>query len=147
MKTFSLKKHSCVSRDELFRISTDIENFATIMPNYFKSLSIVEDSLKEKLVDEKISFLGRTVNVRTKHVVVHPNTHEVYILSGPLKGTSFIEHYDESLNGTEVTITVSLCLNGLMRFIPFLQKIIVNRMEYVFSAFLTSAEEFLKPSA
>ena len=147
MKTFSLKKHSCVSRDELFQISTDIENFATIMPNYFKSLSIVEDSLKEKLVDEKISFLGRTVNVRTKHVVAHPNIHEVYILSGPLKGTSFVEHYNESPNGTEVTITISLCLNGFMQFIPFLQKIIVNRMEYVFTAFLTSAEEFLKPSA
>ena len=146
MKTFSLKKHSSVSRDELFEISTDIENFANIMPNYFKSLSIVKNSLNEKLVDEKISFLGKTTNVRTKHVVVHPNIHEVYILSGPLKGTSFIEHYDGSPNGTEVTITISLCLNGFMRFIPFFQKIIVNRMEYVFTEFLISAEEFLKPS-
>ena len=82
------------------------------MPNYFKSLSIVKESSKEKFVDEEIVFLGKRVNVRTKHVVVYPNIHEVYILTGPLKGTLFIEHYVNLNSGTEVTITISLHLNG-----------------------------------
>ena len=147
MKIFSLKKYSPISRDSLFQISTDIENFDSIMPNYFRSLSVVEESSKEKFVDEQITFLGKTVDVRTKHVVIHPNIHEVYILTGPLKGTFFIEHYSQSGSGTEVTITVSLCLNGFLRFIPFLQNIIVKRMESVMTEFLSCAEKFLKNSA
>ena len=146
MKTFLMKKYSSASRDDLFQISTDIEKFDSIMPNYFKSLSIVEESSKEKFVDEQITFLGKTVNVRTKHVVIPPNMHEVYILTGSLKGTSFIENYSESDSGTEVTITVSLHLNGFLRFIPFIQKIIVKRMEFVMTEFLSCAEKFLKNS-
>ena len=144
MKTFSLKKHSSITRDDLFQISTDIEKFVFILPNHFKSLCIAKEYSNEKFVDEQISFLGKTVKVRTKHVIIHPDIHEVYILTGPLKGTFFIEHYDETDTGTEVTIDVSLCLNGFIRFIPFLQNIIVRRMESVFNEFLTCAEKFLK---
>ena len=146
MKNFCLKKYSPIPRDDLFQISTDIENFGSIMPNYFKSLSIVEESSKEKFVDEQITFLGKTVNVRTKHVVIHPNIHQVYILTGPLKGTSFIENYSESGSGTEVTITISLHLNGFLRFIPFIENIIGKRMEFVMTEFLSCAEKFLKNS-
>ena len=146
MKTFSLKKYSSTSRDDLFQISTDIENFSFIMPNYFKSLSVVKESSSEKLVDERISFLGKIVEVRTKHVITPPGIHEVYILTGPLKGTFFIEHYDESGTGTKVTIMISLCLNGFIRFIPFLKNIIAKRMEYVMTEFVLCAEKFLKNS-
>ena len=146
MKTFSLKKYSSISRDDLFQISTDIENFSSIMPNYFKSLSIVKESSKEKFVDEEIIFLGKRVNVRTKHVIIYPDIHEVYILTGPLKGTIFIENYYESDSGTEITITISLHLNGYLRFIPFLQNIIVRRMEFVMTEFLSCAEKFLQKS-
>ena len=144
MKQFSLKKHSSIPRDDLFRISTDIENFSSVMPEYFKSLSIIEESGKEKLVDEKISFLGKMINVQSKHVIIPPNVHEVHILTGPLKGTFFIEQYDKSDEGTDIQIDISLFLNGLMRFIPFLRNIIVRRMESVFSEFLICAEKFLK---
>ena len=147
MKTFLLKKHSCVSREALFQISTDIENFKLIMPNYFKSLVVVKESLNHKFVDEEISFLGKTVNVKTKHVIAPPNIHEVYILTGPLKGTFFIENYEELESGTEVTITVSLTLNGFLRFVPFLKRIFVRRMEFVMTEFLICAEKFLKTKA
>ena len=146
MKKFSLEKYSSITRDDLFQISTDIEHFPLVMPNYFKSLSIVEESSKEKLVDEKISFLKKTVTVRTEHVVIFPNIHEVYILTGPLKGTFFIEHYDVCNNGTKIRIDVSLSLNGLIRLIPFIQNIIARRMNFVFSEFLLCAEKFLKNS-
>lgn len=147
MKQFSLKKHSAIPRDDLFQISTDIENFSSVMPEYFKSLSIIEESENEKLVDEKISFLGKMINVRSKHVIIPPNIHEVHILTGPLKGTFFIEHYDKSNEGTNIQIDITLFLNGLIRFIPFLQNIIVRRMESVFSEFLICAEKFLKNSS
>ena len=144
MKQFSLKKQSSIPRDDLFQISTNIENFSSVMPEYFKSLSVIEESGKEKLVDEKISFLGKTVSVKSKHVIIPPNIHEVHILTGPLKGTFFIEQYDKSDEGTDIQIDISLFLNGLIRFIPFLQNIIVSRMESVFTEFLTRAEKFLK---
>ena len=144
MKKFFLKKYSSVPRDELFQISTDIENFASVMPNYFKSLSVVEDSSKEKIVDEQISFLGITTNVKSKHAVVPPNMHEVHILTGHLRGTSFIERYEKSGEGTEVQIDVSLCLNGLIRFIPIMEDIIARRMKSIFNEFIRCSEIFSK---
>lgn len=114
------------------------------MPEYFKSLIVVKDNHREKIVLEKISFLGQTITVKTKHVILPPNTHEVFILSGPLRGTSFIENYEISSNGTDIVISVNLQINGLLKFIPFLDKLLARKMSSVMSEFINSADNYSK---
>jgi hypothetical protein len=114
------------------------------MPEYFKSLIVVKDNSSEKIVLEKISFLGQTITVKTKHVILPPNTHEVFILSGPLKGTSFIENYEISSNGTDIVISVNLEINGLLKLIPFLNHFLAKKMSSVMNEFITSAEIYSK---
>ena len=114
------------------------------MPDYFKSLKIMDDTITDqKIVLENISFLGRNIDVKTKHVIIQPDTHKVFILSGPLRGTAFIEKYDISKsNGTDITITVNLSMHGLLKFVPFLDRIISRKMKSVMLEFVRSSENY-----
>ncbi|MGV7226222.1 MAG: hypothetical protein ACQ9CV_04800 [Nitrosopumilus sp.] len=80
------------------------------------------------------------MDVKTKHVVFPPNMHKVVILSGPLKGTSFTEYYEISKTGTEIKIFVSLQLNGFLKYIPLLDRLLAKQMNKVMDKFITCSE-------
>ena len=144
MSSFSLIQQSNLERDIIFEISTDVENFHKIMPKYFKSLKILGTSINEKIVLESINFLGRNIEIKTKHVILKPNVHKVFVLTGPAKGTSFIETYNSRMNGTDISILVDLKLNGLLKLIPFLKILLLKRMNSIMSEFIICAESYSK---
>jgi|TARA_B110000014_G_C19883233_1_gene457107 hypothetical protein len=144
MSSFNLVHKSNLERDIIFKISTDVENFHNIMPKYFKSLQIVSNSLNEKIVLESIDFLGKRIKIKTKHIILKPDIHKVFILTGPAKGTSFIETYISNSNGTEISILVDLKLNGVLKLIPFLKFLLLKRMNSVMSEFIVCAESYSK---
>ena len=143
MIRFTLKKNSKVNRDKLYAISINVENFPNLMPKYFKSVDVTEITGNKTFVDEKIYFLGNLLDVKTKHVIVHPRLHEIHILSGLLRGSSFVESYDEMKDGTNVVIDVSIKLNGISKLIfpfGFLAK---KQMAKVMDEFLDSSEKMI----
>ena len=144
MSGSNLIQRSNLERDIIFAISTDVENFHKIMPKYFKSLKIISDSLNEKIVLESIDFLGRKIKIKTKHIIVKPNVHKVFILTGPVRGTSFIETYDSILSGTSISILVDLKLHGILKLIPFLKILVLKKMNSVMSEFIICAEIYSK---
>jgi len=144
MSSFNLVHKSNLERDIIFKISTDVENFHNIMPKYFKSLQIVSNSLNEKIVLESIDFLGKRIKIKTKHIILKPDIHKVFILTGPAKGTSFIETYTSNSNGTDISILVDLKLNGVLKLIPFLKFLLLKRMNSVMSEFIVCAESYSK---
>ena len=146
MSNHEFVQKSNLERDVIFKISTDVENFHKIMPKYFKSLKIISNSLNEKIVLESIRFMRTKIEIKTKHVIVEPNVHKVFILSGPSKGTSFIETYDSNSMGTDISIIVDLKLNGVLNLIPFLKILLLKRMNSVMSEFIHCAETYSKLS-
>lgn len=144
MSKFNLIQKSNLDRDLIFKISTDVENFHKVMPEYFKSLKIISNSSSEKIVLESIAFVGRQIEIKTKHVIIKPNLHKVFILTGPAKGTSFIETYVPSSVGTDISIEVDLQLTGILKLIPFLKIFLVKKMNNVMSEFITCAESYSK---
>ena len=144
MSSFNLVHKSNLERDIIFKISTDVENFHNIMPKYFKSLQIVSNSLNEKIVLESIDFLGKRIKIKTKHIILKPDIHKVFILTGPAKGTSFIETYSSNSNGTDISILIDLKLNGILKLIPFLKFLLLKRMNSVMSEFIVCAESYSK---
>jgi len=144
MSGSNLIQKSNLERDLIFSISTDVENFHKIMPKYFKSLKIISDSLNEKIVLESIDFLGKKIKIKTKHIIVKPNVHKVFILTGPVRGTSFIETYDSTLSGTNISILVDLKLHGILKLIPFLKILVLKKMNSVMSEFIICAEIYSK---
>lgn len=142
MSNFDLSGNSPLDREIVFNLSTDVKNFHRIMPDYFKSLDILSEDESGIVVSEKINFLGQSVKVKTKHVVLPPNIHKVFILTGPLKGTSFIEQYEPSSSGTLISISVNLKINGILKLIPFIKKIIGKKMNSVMLEFINCAEKY-----
>jgi hypothetical protein len=140
----NLVQKSNLDCNTIFNISTDVENFHKIMPKYFKSLTIISNSLNEIIVSESIHFLGIKIKIKTKHVILKPNIHKVFILDGPVKGTSFIETYNSSLSGTDISILVDLKLHGILKLIPFLKFLVIKRMNSVMSEFIICAEIYSK---
>jgi len=111
-----------------------------MLPKYFKSLKIIKDNVHEKIVIETINFLGFSMKVKTKHLILPPNIHHVYILSGPLKGSSFIESYNPSKNGTDIVIDVALKFFGFFSGFNFINNYIFNQMLVVMNEFVSAAE-------
>jgi len=144
LKCFKIIKHTSLSQQQIFHISTDIANFDKILPKYFKSLKIIQNDQYQKTVVEKIFFLGFGTKIKTRHVIIPPNIHEVYILTGPLKGSSFIESYIPSKNGTEIIINVNLKILGFLHFFSFFSNFIIDKMTFVMDEFVLSAEEKIR---
>jgi len=143
MIVFNLSGNSSLSRGVVFKISTDVTNFHNIMPNYFKSLDVLSNDESGIFVLEKINFLGQSVKVKTRHLVLPPNIHKVFILTGPLRGTFFIEQYDPTSSGTLISISVNLKINGILKLIPFIDKILRKKMSSVMIEFVNSAEKYI----
>ncbi|MDH3658213.1 MAG: hypothetical protein OEM77_08790, partial [Nitrosopumilus sp.] len=67
----------------------------------------------------------------------------VHILSGPLQDSSFVESYDETLDGTNVVIDVLIKFNGVSKlFLPF-GFLVKRQMAKVMDEFLDSAEKLV----
>ena len=150
MKNFNLKCYSSLPPEEIFNISIDVENFHNTMPDYFESLNIIEKNDQQIIVDEIIKFLVFKLKVKTKHIIKKPNIHEVHILTGPTKGTSFIESYLPSDNGTLISINVTLQFSGIMKLFSIFENLIASKMDSTMKEFVISAEKYhssrLQPS-
>ncbi|WP_299290699.1 hypothetical protein [Nitrosopumilus sp.] len=146
MSSFTLRKSSILSRDDLFKISTDVSNFHNVFPKYFKSIKIIDESDYVKTAYETIHFLGMKTHVKTRHEIFSPDTHNVYILSGPLSGTSFVEKYTQDSTGSKVEIKVHLNYQKIFSVLPFFTKLIFKRMNNVFAEFITASENYFEKS-
>ncbi len=135
---FVLTRISPIQRDRLYSISTDIENFSNIMPRHFKSLKIEKTEGHTVIANERIYFS----DVKVKHIILKPEIHEVHIVSGILKGTSFVEHYKEIQKGTEIVINASIKLNGILQMLYPFGFIIKWQMSRVMKEFVDLSEKY-----
>tara|TARA_B100001750_G_C15123862_1_gene406424 strand:- start:148 stop:585 length:438 start_codon:yes stop_codon:yes gene_type:complete len=122
MPKFEFIKIVNVERDLIFQISTDYEKFTEILPEYFKELKIIERNDSVTKIQEKLQFLGKTVDVLTEHVVEKPDRHIVRMLDGQSKGTVFDEKYEIDGKQTKITINVDLVLKGGLKIIGIFAK-------------------------
>ena len=141
MPKFQFTKTVDVQRDLIFQISTDYQSFTKILPNYFKELKIIEESGNRTKIQEKLQFLGRTVDVLTEHIVEKPNRHIVRMLDGQAKGTIFDEMYEVDGKNTKITINVDFALHGKLKLLAALAKAkIKQNMNVVMDEFVNYAK-------
>jgi len=141
MPKFSFVKHVDVDRDKFFAISTDYERFTEILPEYFKELKIIEINGNITKIFERLSFLGKTVDVTTEHIVEKPDRHIVKMLDGQAKGTVFDEKYEKYGDKTKVTIEVDFVLSGGLKILGMFAKSKIRKsMETVLDEFANYAK-------
>ena len=145
MPKFSFEKEVDIDRDKFFAISTDYEKFTEILPDYFKELKIVEKNGNVTKIFETLSFLGKTVDVTTEHIVEKPDRHIVKMLDGQAKGTIFDEKYEKVGEKTRVTIEVDFVLSGGLKVLGmFAKSKIQSSMEKVLDEFAKYAKNHSK---
>ena len=141
MPKFSFVKHVDVDRDKFFAISTDYERFTEILPEYFKELKIIEINGNITKIFERLSFLGKTVDVTSEHIVEKPDRHIVKMLDGQAKGTVFDEIYEKYGDKTKVTIEVDFVLSGGLKILGMFAKSKIRKsMETVLDEFANYAK-------
>ena len=141
MPKFSFVKEVDIDRDKFFAISTDYEKFTEILPDYFKELKIIEKNGNVTKIFETLSFLGKTVDVTTEHIVEKPDRHIVKMLDGQAKGTIFDERYEKVGEKTRVTIEVDFVLSGGLKILGmFAKSKIQSSMEKVLEEFANYAK-------
>ena len=141
MSRFSFEKIVDVDRDKFFALSTNYEKFVEILPDYFKDLEIIESNDNVTKIFERLSFLGKTVDVTTEHIVEKPDRHIVRILDGQAKGTVFDEKYEKDGNKTKVTIEVDFVLSGSLKILGMFAKNKIRKsMEEVLDEFANYAK-------
>ena len=145
MPKFSFVKEVDIDRDEFFAISTNYEKFTEILPDYFKELKIIESDGNVTKIFETLSFLGKTVDVTTEHIVEKPDRHIVKMLDGQAKGTVFDERYEKVGEKTRVTIEVDFVLSGGLKILGmFAKSKIQSSMEKVLEEFANYAKNHSK---
>ncbi len=145
MPKFSFEKEVDIDRDKFFAISTDYEKFTEILPDYFKELKIIEKNGDVTKIFETLSFLGKTVDVTTEHIVEKPDRHIVKMLDGQAKGTIFDERYEKVGGKTRVTIEVDFVLSGGLKILGmFAKSKIQSSMEKVLDEFANYAKNHSK---
>jgi len=138
---FSFEKIVDVDRDKFFALSTNYEKFVDILPDYFIDLKIIEINDNITKIFERLSFLGKTVDVTTEHIVEKPDRHIVRMLDGQAKGTVFDERYEKIGDKTKVTIQVDFILSGGLKVLGiFAKSKIKNSMEQVLDEFANYAK-------
>ena len=141
MSKFQFTKIIDVERDLIFQISTDYENFTKILPNYFKELKIVKQNGDTTVIQERLEFLGRDINVLTEHVIEKPDRHIGKMLDGKAKGTIFDERYEIDGKKTIVNISVDLVLHGGLKILgTFAKGKIKENMNIVMNEFVNYAK-------
>jgi len=65
---------------------------------------------------------GRDITQKTKHILIPPERHEVFILDGDAKDSHVIETYESISDGTKVTVDGDFNLAGKLKLVGFLAK-------------------------
>ncbi|NIM25920.1 MAG: hypothetical protein GTN97_02145 [Nitrosopumilaceae archaeon] len=103
-------------------------------------MKITQANNSELLVEEELSFLRIRRKIQTKHNIQKPNIHKIWILSGPLKGSSFVEYYEKASKGTAITIEVNLSFNNIFVIFYPLQKFVKNQVNKIMDEFIYQCE-------
>ena len=93
---------------KLFEVATDFENFKRFSSAQIKEISIVEQSDKETITNEILTFNTIFKNVeikqKTKHLVNYPRTITSEVIEGPFKKTVLEISFSDTETQTKISV-------------------------------------------
>jgi len=58
----------------------------------------------------------------TKHVILYPEIHEVFVIGGDAKGSHIVERYESINDDTKITVEADINLRGPLKLLAFFGK-------------------------
>ena len=115
MPQFSFQKISSASRDDVYKVFSDYENYQKISPEFFPSIRIRSVRDNVAVVEEHMNLGDDEFVIMAKHVTDEPVLHDIFIIGGDAKGTHIQEQFIETPEGTKILVDVDLKLKGKMK--------------------------------
>jgi len=109
-------------RNKVFDIAANYENFQKTLPEYFTSIRVRSSRDNVAIVEEHVKISGKELVMMTKHVTQYPETHEVFVIGGDVKGSHIVEKYESVDDGTKITVDADIKLKGTLKIIGFFGK-------------------------
>ena len=119
---FTLEKSINAERHRVFDIVANFENFEKILPQYFPSIRVRSIRDETAIVEEHLRIAGRELILMTKHITKYPETHEVFVIGGDVKGSKFVETFTKLGDKTKLVVSVDIKLKGIMKIIGLFGK-------------------------
>lgn len=116
MTEVTFEKFTKLSQDHIFDAATNYESFQNLLSEFYPSVRIISKRPTTTLVEAHLILSGKEFVVMQKHVIEKPSIHEIFFVGGDAKGTHITEKYEQSSDGTKVTLIVDFKYKGSMRF-------------------------------
>jgi len=114
-------------KDKVFSTMTDFENLPSKLPQIFKSVKIISRDGNSIITEEFVKMAGRDITQKVKHVIQPTEKHEVFILEGDAKGSHIVESYEETSEGTKITVEGDFKLAGNLNLFGFFAKMKIEK--------------------
>ncbi len=114
MRKFSLEKTVHATRESVYQILSDYENYQKLIPQHFPSVRVRSIRENISVVEEHMNLGDKELVIMAKHVSEKPVLHEVFVIGGDAKGSHIKEQFIEVSEGTKIIIDVDLKLKGKM---------------------------------
>jgi len=94
--------------EKSFDIITNFENFQKLFPGFYPSILIKSVRDESSLVAEHLKLHDKEFILMAKHFFSKPNTHEMRVVGGDLKGSSINENFNFENDKTHVKVIAEL---------------------------------------
>ena len=122
MTAVTFEKFTKLSQDQIFEVATNYESFQNLLSEFYPSVRVISKRPTTTLVEVHLILSGKEFVVMQKHVIEKPSLHEIFFVGGDAKGTHITEKYEQSADGTKITLTVDFKYKGSMRLSGFFGK-------------------------
>ncbi|NND86120.1 MAG: polyketide cyclase [Nitrosopumilus sp.] len=115
MPKFSLEKTVNAKIDNVFEIFANFENYQNLVPQYYPSVRVRSVRGNISVVEEHFLLGNIELLIMAKHVSKKPILHEVFVIGGDVKGSTFRQKFIELENATKILIDVDLKFKGKLK--------------------------------
>ena len=146
MVEIKFELESSLSKEDFFGIRSDPEHTQKIVPEILTYFKLISTDGENKTYEEHSNFNGFTTKSTVKHILDFPNTHEIQIIAGDIKGTVIKEIFESLPNGgSKLTVKVDMILSGPFRFMGlFVINMIKNSIRDFYVVLEESQRKYLK---
>ncbi|MGQ0771873.1 MAG: polyketide cyclase [Nitrososphaerota archaeon] len=122
MPKIRLEKLIKAERQKVFDIVANYESFQNVLPQYFPSIRVRSVRENVAIIEEHLKLGDKEFVMMAKHITKYPESHEVFVIGGDLKGSHIAEKYEKTPEGTKLTVDADIKLCGMMKIAGFFGK-------------------------
>ena len=108
MLKISFEREINADIERSFEIITNFENFQKLFPEYYPSILIKSIRDESSLVAEHLKLHDKEFIIMAKHFFSKPNSHEMRVVGGDIKGSIINEIFSSNEGKTHLKVNAEL---------------------------------------